>query len=362
MRLVSIDSLRENVVLEKPIFNDKGQVLLGEGVVLTNKLINRLKEHGVDHVCIVDQLSEGIKLTEPISIETRMQAMSTIKETLESVHKNHDLSKAFVQGGLDKQFNEVIRNILRDISRIPEAISLMSDVYSYDNYIFSHSLNVTIYSLALAYQLKLSPRELEEIGIGAMLHDVGKMMVPIEILTKPGRLTDEEFVEMKNHAEYGFNILRKVPTLSLVTAHCAYQHHERIDGSGYPRGLKGRDIHYYSRIIAVADVYDAVTSNRVYRRAMLPHEGLEILYAGSGTQFDKELIDAFRKAIIIYPPGLKVELSDQRKGIVIRSNPGLSERPIIRIIEEAGRQCGKPYELDLSKDLNTVITGADLTL
>lgn len=361
MRLVTVKSLKENIKLAKPVYNEKGNVLISEGISLTERMINRLIELGVTFVYIEDDSVEDIDFESPISQETRAKAMGAMDEAFKAVQNDKDLTKAFVFDKLGQKFSSVVRDLLSDIKNHPQAISLLSDVYSYDNYIFTHSLNVTIYTLALSLKLNLPQKNIEEIGLGAMLHDVGKMMVPLDILLKPGRLTDSEFVVIKQHAEDGFNILRRVPNIPLVAAHCAYQHHERLDGSGYPRGLEGDKIHYYSKIIGITDVYDAVTTNRVYRAAMLPHEGLEILYAGSGTQFDKDLVEAFRRSVAVYPVGLTCYLSDGRKGIVVRQNEGLSERPIIRVTEENNEVC-KPYEIDLKEELSVVITETDTTL
>ena len=153
--------------------------------------------------------------------------------------------------------------------------------------------------------------------------------------------------------------MRQLHNVSLLVAHCAFQHHERLDGSGYPRGLKGDEIHPYAKIIAVADVFDALTSNRVYRDAMLPHEALEILYAGSGTLFDANVIQAFRRSVAIYPNGMVVVLSDGRRGIVEKQNKGLTHRPFLRIIAEKGEELAQPYSLDLSVNLDVVITDFD---
>ena len=362
MRLVSTESLKPKTKLGKPVYNEKGHILLNEGVTLTEKIISRLIDKGITYVYIQDPKTDGIEQNYPISSKTRSKAVEAIEEAFDIVQKEKELSNAFVFDGLGKKFSTVVCDILTDIQDNKAAISLLADVYSYDNYIFTHSLNVTIYSLALGMQLKLNQRQLEEIGLGAILHDVGKMQIPLEILLKPAKLTDHEFELIKKHTEHGFDILRKIPNMSLVTAHCAYQHHERIDGSGYPRGLKGDDIHYYSKLIGIADVYDAVTSNRVYRSAMLPHEGLEILYAGAGTQFEHNMVEAFRKAVAVYPAGITVILNDNRKGIVVRQNEGLSERPVIRILEEDGKELTIPYELDLAKELSIVIKETDTTL
>ncbi|HHY71789.1 MAG TPA: HD-GYP domain-containing protein [Bacillus bacterium] len=362
MRLISTNTLEEGVTLGRPIFNGQGQALIGEGIPLTERMIKRLIDLGISYVYVDDPFTRDVEIKSPISEKTRKEAVETIEQTFEIVQKEKSLSKVFVVEQLGKRFSFVVRDILEQIKNHNDVISLLSEVSVYDHYIFTHSLNVTIYSLALGVQLKLPERKLEQLGLGAMLHDVGKMLVPYDILTKRGKLTDEEYVVMKRHSEDGFNLLRNAPTIPLLAAHCAYQHHERINGKGYPRGLVGEDIHYFGRILAITDVYDAVTSNRVYRKAMLPNEGLEILYAGAGSQFEIGLVEAFRKAIAAYPIGLTVYLNDGRKGIVVRQNIGSTDRPIIRIIEENGMYLQEPYEIDLLKELTIFIVETDTTL
>ncbi|MFE8702330.1 HD-GYP domain-containing protein [Cytobacillus sp. FJAT-54145] len=360
MRLVATEFVEPGSILGKAILNDKGQVLLNEGVELGEKVIQRLQEKGISYIYIKDEATADISFKSAISEELRKEAMNTIESTFAQVQKESSISSSFVIEKASQRFTEVIRHLLSEIKNNRDLLTLLSDVYTYDNYIFTHSLNVTMYSLAIGMELQLRPRELELLGLGAILHDVGKMKIPAEILLKPGKLTEEEFFEVKKHPEEGFNILRNVQTISLLVAHCAYQHHERMNGSGYPRGIKGADIHEYGRIIAVADVFDAVTSNRVYRRAMLPHDGLEILFAGVGSLFDQKVVEAFRRAVAIYPVGITVELNDGRKGVVSKQNVGVSDRPFVRILEENG-QTVEPYELDMCAELTVVITGCDTT-
>ncbi|GAE33233.1 HD-GYP domain-containing protein [Halalkalibacter akibai] len=252
--------------------------------------------------------------------------------------------------------------ILADIKNNKDALAILSDIFVYDSYIFTHSLNVTVYTLGLAVELGFTEKQLMDIGMGALLHDVGKMAIPTEVLNKPGRLTVEEFEIIKSHAKAGYDMLRNAPNISLLSAHCAFQHHERIDGTGYPQGLKGNQIHYYAKLIAIADVFDAVTSNRIYRKPMLPHEGLELLYSGVENQFDQSLVEAFRKTIAVYPAGLKVKLSDGRVGIVVKQNKQLSTHPVVRIIEEHSRELANPYQLDLVEQLNVTIVETETTL
>lgn len=362
MRIIATNSLTPGVTLAMPVLNGEGKVLISSGIPLTERMIKRLIDFGISYVYILDSFTDDIHIKPPITQETRKEAIKTIEKTFEIVKNGDSLSKVFVSERLDKKFSMVVRDILDQIKGHKNIISLLTDISTHDQYIVTHSLNVTIYSLALGVELKLPQKRLEELGMGAMLHDVGKLLVPLEILTKPSNLSNEEYDVVRKHSKDGFNILRNIPNIPLVAAHCAYQHHERLDGNGYPRGLVGDDIHYYSRIVAIADVYDAITSNRVYRRAMLPNEGLEVLYAGAETLFEKGMIEAFRKSIAVYPVGLSVHLNDGRRGIVIKQNIGTSDRPVVRILEESGVRLQRPYEVDLMKELSIIIVETDTTL
>lgn len=355
MRLVETATVKAGSVLAKSIFNDKGQTLLSEGIALNERTIQRLCDKGIHYIYIKDPNTEDIVFEEPISRKLKSEAITIIEKTFEQIQDNPTQMCSTIIEKNSKTFMDIVRNILSEIESNEDLLTVLLDAFVYDDYIFTHSFNVTMYSLAIGLQLKLSPKELETLGVGAILHDVGKIKIPEEILFKPGKLTCEEFEIVKRHPKDGFDMLRGVHNLSLMVAHCAYQHHERLDGSGYPRGLKGKDIHLFGKIIAVADVFDAVTSNRVYRKALLPSTGMEILYGGAGTIFETEIVNAFRKSVAIYPVGMSVELNDGRKGIVSRQNKGIGDRPIIRIFEEKGRKV-KPYEVNLLHELSVIIT------
>ncbi|RLQ96544.1 HD-GYP domain-containing protein [Falsibacillus albus] len=362
MRLISTRSLNPGMILASAVYNQKGQVLLHENVELKAGLINRLMELDVKYVYIEDPLSNGIEVKDSVSLELRQKAIQTVESTFYGLKSQSLSEKSFLLDKNSRLFKDIISNLLEEIKNNKDLLTILTDVFTYDSYIFHHSFNVTLYTLAVGMELGLTQQKLETLGLGAILHDVGKMMIPEEILLKPGKLTEFEFEKVKKHADFGFDILRQLHTVPLIVAHCAFQHHERLDGSGYPRGIKGNDMHEYAKIIAVADVFDAVTSNRVYRGAMLPHEGLEVLYAGAGTLYDTAVVDAFRRSVAIYPTGMTVVLNDGRKGIVASQNAGLTERPIVRIIEEEGSQLTKPYEVDLKVNLDLVIQDCEVDL
>lgn len=351
MRLVYTDKIEEGAILARSIMNERDQVLLQEGVVLTKRILQRLIELGVSVVYKKNHENEVIEINRSVSDELRRKTKKMIQNTFEKLSAQQNIvGGSLILESSSKEFMDVIRFILNEIQEQNVLLDLMGDIFVVDDYIFTHSFNVTLYSIAIGLKLKLPTKQLEILGLGAILHDVGKLKVPSEILMKPDKLTEEEFAEIKKHTESGFMILKEVKTIPLVVAHCAYPHHERLDGTGYPRGLKDDEIQYFAKIIAVADVFDAITSNRVYRNAMLPHEVLEILYAGCGRLFDLKIVEAFRSAVAIYPVGVTVELSNRTLGTVKKQNMGLGDRPIIEIMEEDGKSLDEPYQIDLSEN------------
>ncbi|MNZ80699.1 Cyclic di-GMP phosphodiesterase response regulator RpfG [compost metagenome] len=176
------------------------------------------------------------------------------------------------------------------------------------------------------------------------------------VLNKPDLLTNEEYDAMKKHTQIGFELLKDEPNMPLLVAHCALQHHERLDGSGYPRGIRGIEIHDYAKWIGVVDSYDAMTTNRIYSAPILPHEAVERLYAGTGTLYEQHMLQLFRDKVAIYPIGISVKLVTGEEGIVADINYSSPHRPIIRVLyNEAGEELKSPYEIDLSKQLNKMI-------
>jgi putative nucleotidyltransferase with HDIG domain len=364
VRLVSIKNCMNGMTIARPVFDEQGRLLLGSGVSLTKRILERLESQGITHLYIDDELTKDLVLEDNISIEVRTEATKSIQTVFEAIREGKHKSKATTYGKMVNEFKRVFENLLSELKRNQQLMNLLSYIHVKDNYVFTHSLNVTLYSLAIAMQLKFDDKKLHELGLGALLHDIGKMMIPEEILHKPGKLTDEEYAIMKKHTEYGFELLRKEPELSVLVAHCAYQHHEKLDGSGYPRGLKDKDIHPYAKIIAVADVFDALTTHqRAYRKGMLPHEAMEILYAGSSnTQFDQKVVEAFRSSIALYPIGVTVTLNTGEKAVVVGYNTDTPQRPKIRIFTNTQGEMLKEWiEIDLSvpKYLSTMIIECD---
>ncbi|QDX95646.1 HD-GYP domain-containing protein [Brevibacillus laterosporus] len=346
--------------LARSIYNSNGTILVGNGVTLTKRMIERLAEMNIHSIYIEDEETADIFIDDIISEQTRQEAMGFIHTSFETFRDDPKrFRQVFAAEKMGLRVKSVLTNLIHELKNNHSAMNLLGTVCGVDSYVFVHSFNVTIYTVLVGLKMGLNDKEIGDLALGAMLHDVGKMLIPPEILNKPGRLTDEEYEIVKQHTEIGFELLRKQIGIPLLTAHCAYQHHERIDGSGYPRQLKDMEIHPYAKILAVCDVFDALTSHRVYRSPMLPHDATELLFAGSGTQFCKNVLEEFRNSISVYPVGLGVTLSSGVSGVIIKNNPGLPSRPIVRILANEAHEKVNPFEVDLTTELSLVISDCE---
>ncbi|WP_249435757.1 HD-GYP domain-containing protein [Paenibacillus sp. Marseille-Q4541] len=355
MRLVSITMLEPGMKLGKRIYNEEGIVLLGEQIELTSHLIKRLSQLGISYVYIHDPGTEDIEFPELLREETRIRALKEIKKQF-SILSGGKMKNQYPY--LGKVFTDVMEMILEDISSHSDVMIMMSGMHTMDHALYDHSLNVCIYSLILAKALGYEQSKLMELGLGALLHDIGKTQIPSHILQKPGKLSQEEYEIVKNHTLYGFRLLKDEPGIPLLSAHCALQHHERLDGQGYPQGLRGHEIHEYGKLLALTDSYDAMTTNRVYQNALLPHQAVEMLFAGTGTLYDQRILEVFRDYVAIYPVGLTVQLTTGDTAVVVRIHREAPHRPVVRIIkDQEGRKLDAPYDLDLLHQLSVMITG-----
>ncbi|MBI5441741.1 MAG: HD-GYP domain-containing protein [Deltaproteobacteria bacterium] len=243
----------------------------------------------------------------------------------------------------------VVDDMVESIFRNPDALTSLSRLKSFDEYTFQHSVNVSVLCLALGRHLGILKGELKCLGVGALLHDVGKVLIPQEILNKPGRLTEEEFERVRTHPLHGAKLLMRCGELPKSCATVALNHHERFDGRGYPRGLSGLHIGKFGLISAIVDVYDAITSNRVYHRAISGHEAVKKIYEWGKTDFQPIYVQKFIQCLGIYPTGSVVRLDTGEVGVVSRQNPDHLLRPWIRIVRDgAGGPVTPPLEVDLS--------------
>lgn len=360
MRLLPTRSCTPGMKLGKCIYNEEGIILLNEHVELTNGLINRLSQLGIDFVYIHDEATDDIVIEDPISDETRIKALAEIRSNFRHVMEGNSKAKFSKSTFMGKAFSNVIKMIMEDLGSREGAMIMLMNMNVLNNYLYQHSLNVCIYATMLGMAAGYGRDELSTLSLGALLHDIGKTKINQDIIKKPGILTPVELAEVRKHAEFGFKLLKDEPNIPLLAAHCAFQHHERLDGSGYPRGIMGDEIHDYAKWIGIVDSYDAMTTHRPHRLAMLPHQAMELLFAGVGTLYEHKKVALFRDNVAIYPLGLSVELSTGEKGVVVRINPAVPQRPTVRILEDMeGQRLTQPYDVDLSEKLTVFINHID---
>ncbi|MDF2985293.1 MAG: metal dependent phosphohydrolase [Eubacterium sp.] len=349
MRYLTIDLVQEGMRVGKTIFNEQGVVLLNANAVLTRATIDRLEFLGYKGLIIEDEISEDIEYNENfVSNEVKFSLARKLNNAIlvntdnkENLYKEIDNLKLLISDLINEMLSK------REIN-----LNLL-ELKMFDNYTYFHSVNVAIISLAIAYHLKMNKADMLTIGTAALLHDIGKIYIGTEILNKPGSLTEEEFEIMKTHSKKGYDILSNGNNLSVKTTVSVLSHHEHYDGSGYPNGLTGENIILSGRIICIADVYDALTSDRPYRKGCSVLEATEYIMANSGSLFDPELVALFISKVNPYPVGSSVRLSNGEIGIVVNNSEKLCLRPTIKIIEE-----NRIVDLFNDKDyLSIVITG-----
>ncbi|PZM65621.1 HD-GYP domain-containing protein [Paenibacillus dendritiformis] len=355
-----IQACRPGMRLAKKIFNEEGLVLLGEAVQLSEAYIDRLSKMGISYVYIEDNRTEGIEAPSLLSEETRREAAVVIRRQFKQMMNDSTSRKQPRQSSsIGKAFGGILDSIIDELSGHEDAMIMLNDMQATDHYLFQHSLNVCIYTTLLGIHHGYEKEEQRVLSMGALLHDIGKTQIDLNILNKPGKLTDEEFAQMKRHAELGYLILKEEPNIPLLSAHCAFQHHERLNGSGYPRGIRSDEIHEYAKWVAIADSYDAMTSHRVYKEATLPHVALELLYTGADTLYDASMLAVFRDRLAVYPIGMSVRLSTGETGVVARIHSEYPQRPIVRILTgPEGEALAVPHEIDLAQSLNVTIVSS----
>lgn len=223
-----------------------------------------------------------------------------------------------------EQAMPLVEEIANSVMRNPGALIGLARLKTADDYTYMHSVAVCALMIALARQLQLSDDETREAGLAGLLHDIGKMAVPTAILNKPGRLTDDEFVSIKEHPSAGHAMLLEAKGVSQIALDVCLHHHEKVDGSGYPDGLTGDQISLYAKMGAVCDVYDAITSNRPYKAGWCPAESLKKMSEWSRGHFDEAVFQAFVRSIGIYPVGTLVKMMSGRLGVVVEQQVGKS--------------------------------------
>ncbi len=336
MRLYPISQLKEGMVLAKNIYSQDDSVMpvLIENTVLTNHLIKRLGDQGVLEAYVnnnEESLSFFVPKAKPLlTEEMREDAISSLDNFFSIVKLGEESTHISNAVQIVKHLDLVVEHLVDTLSTDQQALVNITDLKSFDEYTYHHSLSVAVLTIAIANNLGFDKEQLTLIGRCALLHDIGKTAIPIDIIQKPAKLTDSEFAVIKRHSSEGYQYLTKCNIGNDVLWQGVLCHHEKMDGSGYPFGFQGEDIPLMSRIISVADVYDALTSNRPYRLPMPPQDALEYIMGNIGTAFDYDIVKAFLKKLELYPVGSFVELSDGQIAVVLNNENAM--RPCVKLV------------------------------
>ncbi len=354
MRFVPTYCLREGMILGDNLYNNFGDLMLARGTLLTKEYVKSIVRLQYNGVYIEDDISKDIQIINIINDSVRAQTVKGIKDVFIHCEKGSyevktDLKSAKLQ----------IENIVDQIFANKHLMVNMIDMKVFDDYTYYHSVNVAVLSIVLGVAMDMDREELCNLGFAALLHDIGKVFVNIDILNKQGKLTPSEFEEIKTHSLLGCNHIKKGYGVSNSSYMGILDHHEKYDGGGYPNNLKGEHISWYGRIISVADVYDALTSDRPYRKAMLPSDAMEYIMASTMIQFDPKIVEVFIKKIAPYPIGTCVKLSNGLVGIVVENYEDLCMRPRVRIFMDRGKDVD-PYEIELADYQSLNITVVEI--
>ena len=273
---------------------------------------------------------------------------NNFQKELKIARKVHTRTRTYIDRALEDvrlgqavntdEARELVIEVASSITRSPHAMMWLTNMKERDEYTSIHCMNVCIMAVSFGRSIGMSKSELEIIGLGGLLHDIGKMRVPLEILNKPSKLTVEEFDVMKTHPMEGFNMLSEQGDLPLEVLDIVKHHHERRNGKGYPSQLNGDEINNMTRMVAIVDVYDAITSDRCYHDAITPYDALKNMYEWVNEDFDKEIIEQFIKCLGIYPIGCVIELNLGHVGIVVSASEKSKLRPIVMLVLNSKRE------------------------
>jgi putative nucleotidyltransferase with HDIG domain len=314
---VYIDTLKGLDVADAPT-----QAEVDSAIARDMEAIAREPAQEIRRVSLEEELGRAKKL--------HSEANRVVKGMLQDIRLGRQIEMDRVEPLVEQMVDSIFRN--------QDALLPLARLKEHDNYTFQHSVSVCALLVSFARSLGLERAVIKEIAIGGLLHDVGKAQVPDEILNKPAKLTEAEFTKMKSHVVQSIIILQNTPGISQIALDVAGQHHERYDGSGYPNKLKGGEISLYGRMGSIVDVYDALTSDRVYHKGMAPTAALGRLLEWSTFHFDPELVRAYVRSVGIYPTGSLVRLESGRLGVVMEQHQDKPMQPRVKVMFHAVHQ------------------------
>ena len=355
VQFVPISNVEAGMILAKDVFTEKGTILLSQGVHLTEQCISSLRRRECSFVEVVyNEPSDnhgnfrykktGIVRSKIVFQAFYQETVQIIKEAFENIHLSNHLPLGVINRLVDSHIGPLINTY--------GAMEYMKNIQVHSDYTYRHSINVAIISGILGKAIGLEKSQLEDLVMAGLLHDIGKIKIALDILNKPGKLSPTEMALMKTHPGNGYQLLLQYNELSESVKLGVYHHHERDDGSGYPGGLTKKEISYYGKIVAIADIYDAMTTDRVYRRKLTPFCVAETLVEQMYHKLDPDLCLAFLNQIKSSLSNSIVSLSNGQQGEVVYLHTNPIIRPIIKLVDGTFLDLGKNREIGILNVVN----------
>lgn len=360
-RLVRTRQLQPGMKIDQAVVDKSGRNLVQRGSILDNYVIDSLLKMGVMMVYIQSGEETAGDIEKSISPQARKQIERLHTDDRSKVELSDSVKTRVAEGiqfiysnteskELADTTNNIASNLMNAINSTDAIAVDISALKTSDEYTFKHSVDVATMSMILAKQQGLSQKQIYEIGVAGLLHDIGKTKIPLDILNKPARLTDEEFAVMKQHPVFGYRMIKDRDEFSNEICMAVLQHHEKMNSKGYPVGFPSDKITQYARILTIADIYDALVTERPYKSAFSQREAVEMIMSMTG-ELDLTAMKSFLESMILYPVDSIVELSNGEKAKVVKNNPHYILRPTV-----VGIKSGRVYDLSMDiKCANIII-------
>lgn len=367
---ITIDQLEAGMYV-KSFSDSDNNIIKSEGYISCQESITQLrKAHITTLVIVPDKQKQAVNLdkvfseikstkaiiktpskkTSTISLDSELKkagnlyknAKSLQSKILEQIKQEKSLPADDIQNTTDAMVDSIFRN--------QDALTCMSRLQTKDSYLIEHSLNVSILTSVFAKHLGFDKRVIQELTLGAFLHDIGKVLIPKEILNKRAALTQKEHKIMQSHVALGLKLLEDTPSVSHIAIQMVKEHHERLDGTGYPKQLEGKEISKYGRMIAIIDSYDAMTCERPYKKSVHPINAFKTLISESPASYDEELVEKFIQCLGVYPVGTLVKLNSGKLGLISKLNKKKPLHPFVRVFYNTRMKQAIPIkEINLSE-------------
>ncbi len=351
IRRTFVDMLEPGMILGKDLDSTIGNILLKKGFKLDQKTIDKLLDHKVEYIYILESIpSSEVAVIHPVTFD-EVLFQDYYDESLRIMHQIAD----DIRLGKTLKINtvrDIVHTLLEQVFAKNNILYCLNLIRNTDEYTYTHCVNVCILATTLGQWLNLSEEDLKNLAYSALFHDLGKYKIPIEVLNKPSRLTSEEFEIMKQHPAFGYEIVKQIVGLSPSVGYGVLMHHEKENGSGYPFGLTGDKIHLFGKIIAIADIYDAITSDRVYHKKVSPFRAADMISRESFFNVDPEIAQTFLSKMAEFYIGCAVTLNTGDKGKILYLYPNKPTRPLIEL--------HNGQYIDLSKEENMDIIIEDM--